>query len=279
MCYYNGVKVTKEEYIRLKSIEKAIANYGFLQKDLINGFDYGKVPVLKRVPDQEDFDIVEMEWGFLPSYINTTEKMMNHRRGYTGADGKFRPPLTTLNSIAEEMLKPGKMFKNSALKRRCLVLSTGFYEWRHVFPIGKKGMPLKTPVKYPHHIGVKDAAYFYMAGIYSPVTYTDTGEYTETVAIITTAANSLMEKIHNSKKRMPTILTEDLAWEWMFGDLSEDRISEIARYQFPAVQMEACTIRKSFQEEINPTEPFRYEELEAMDTGEDEGGRQGALFN
>lgn len=43
----------------------------------------------------------------------------------------------------------------------------------------------------------------------------------------------------------------------------EGRISEIARYQFPAKQIEACTIRKSFLEELNPTEPFHYEELDA----------------
>ena len=280
MCYYNGVKVTKEEYIRLKSIEKAIAKYDFLQRDLINGFDYGNIPVLKRVPRQEDFDIVEMEWGFLPHYVKTTEQMIGHRKGYTDSEGKFRPPAITLNAVSEELLKPHKIYRKATLKRRCLVLSTGFYEWRHEFPMGKKGERLKTAVKYPHHIGVRDREYFFMAGVWTPVTYTDTGETVETVAIITTEANELMAKIHNSKKRMPTILTEDLAWEWMFGALSEERISEIARYQFPAEQMEACTIRKSFLEEMNPTEPFRYEELEAIDRGDiDDRGRQGALFS
>jgi len=28
---------------------------------------------------------------------------------------------------------------------------------------------------------------------------------------------------------MPTNLTEDLAWEWIFGNLEEERISEIAQ--------------------------------------------------
>jgi len=278
MCYYSGIKVTKEDFIWLKGLEKEVANYPFLDRILINGFDYGKIPVLKRTEGKEDFDIVEMEWGFLPSYVNTTEKMMNHRRGYAGADGKFRPPLTTLNAMSEEMLKPGKMFRSAALTRRCLVLSSGFYEWRHVFPMGKKGQPLKTAVKYPHHIAVKDRKYFYMAGIWSPVTYTDTGEYAETVAIITTAANPLMEKIHNSKKRMPTILTDDLAYEWLFGDLSEERISEIAQYQFPAEQMEACTIAKDFLSSVDPTAHVRFEELEALDAGADDDKRQASLF-
>jgi hypothetical protein len=64
---------------------------------------------------------------------------------------------------------------------------------------------------------------------------------------------------------MPTILTEDLAWEWLFGNLNEDRISEIARYQFPAEQMEACTISKDFRSAVEPAAPFAYEDLAELE--------------
>lgn len=60
---------------------------------------------------------------------------------------------------------------------------------------------------------------------------------------------------------MPTILNEDLEWEWMFGDLSEDRITDIAKTQFPSDQMTACTIRKDFKEQLEPTMPFVNEDL------------------
>ena len=36
-----------------------------------------------------------------------------------------------------------------------------------------------------------------------------------------------MQQVHNSKMRMPTILNDELAYEWMFGDLSDERIMEI----------------------------------------------------
>jgi putative SOS response-associated peptidase YedK len=151
------------------------------------------------------------------------------------------------------------------LSRRCLVLSTGFFEWRHVFPASKKtGKPVKTAVKYPYHITVKDREYFYMAGIWQPWTDQSTGEYVESFAIITTAANALMEQVHNSKKRMPTILNEDLAYEWLLGDLPEERITEIARHQYPATEMEACSIAKDFREAPEPTRPFAYEDLPAL---------------
>ena len=60
---------------------------------------------------------------------------------------------------------------------------------------------------------------------------------------------------------MPTILNEDLAYEWLFGDLSEERISEIAKTQFPSEEMQACTIAKDFRESIEPTKEFIYNDL------------------
>jgi len=262
MCYYNGQKVTRAEYIRLKQLEKAVAKYDFMNRQLQTGFDYGMSAVLKPIPDEVDFDIVQMEWGFIPSYLKTREDVAKMRFGYKDATGKFRPPVTTLNAVSEEILQPGKIFRDAALHRRCLVLSSGFYEWRHIYPLNKRtGQPLKTANKYPYYITVKDKEYFFMAGIWQPWTDKTTGEYVETFAIVTTAANELMQQVHNSKKRMPTILNEDLAYEWLFGNPDEARIKEIAMTQFPAEEMEAYPIAKDFREALKPTEKFIYNEL------------------
>lgn len=270
MCYYNGQKVTRAEYIRLKQLEKAIASYDFLGRSLQVGFDYGLNAVLRKIPDQKDFDIVQMEWGFIPDagrwpFVETREDLQNMRNGYVDARGKYQMPITTLNAVSEEILQKNKIYRDAALHRRCLVLSSGFFEWRHIYPLNKRtGQPLKTPVKYPYHIRVKDREYFYMAGIWQPWTDAITGEYVESFAIVTTAANSLMEQIHNSKKRMPTILDEDLAWEWLMEDIDENRIATIASHQFPADQMEACTIAKDFRDQLDPTATFTYDELPAI---------------
>ena len=265
MCYYNGVRVTRVEYLRLKELEKFIANYDFLSTPLFTGFDYSSHPVLKKKDGQADFDIVQMEWGFIPGYLKTRDAVAKMRFGYKDDSGQFHPPITTLNAVSEELLLPRKIYRNAALSRRCLVLSTGFFEWRHVFPVSKKtGKPVKTAVKYPYHITVKDREYFYMAGIWQPWTDQSTGEYVESFAIITTAANSLMEQVHNSKKRMPAILSDDLAYEWLLGDLPEERITEIARSQYPASKMEAYSIAKDFREALEPAKPFVYEDLPAL---------------
>ena len=266
MCYYNGVKVTRVEYIRLKQLEKAIAQYDFLSKPLHIGFDYGEHPVLKRMTDKEDFDIVKMEWGFIPVYLRTRDDVFKMRNGFKDEKGQFRPPILTLNAVAEELLFPKKIYRNAALNRRCLVLSTGFFEWRHVFPLNKKtGQPLKTAIKYPYYIHIPDKKYFFMAGVWQPWTDQQTGEYVESFAVVTTVANKLMQQVHNSKKRMPTILTEELAYEWLFGELDEKRISEIASFQYPAKEMQACTITKDFRNAIEPTEAFQYEDLPALE--------------
>ena len=269
MCYYNGQLVTRAEYIRLKNLEKVLAKYDFLKTPMQEGFAFGNSAVLKRIPDKEDFDIVQMEWGFLKGdpnkwpFIRTREDATKIRSGYKDEKG-FHPGLNFLNAVAEELLLPNKVYRDAALNRRCLVLSSGFYEWRHIFPKNKRtGEPLKTAVKYPYRIYLPENEYFYMAGIWEPWTDKMTGEHVETLAIVTTQANKLMEIVHNSKKRMPTILNEDLAYEWLFGKLDEKRISEIALTQFPYQQMDAYTLQKDFRNALDPTEAFKYDELPA----------------
>ncbi len=266
MCYYNGQLVTRTEFLRLKEIEKALAGYDFLKDPVQSGFDYSNSAVLRKVPGRKDFDLVQMEWGFLPAYIKTREDAQKMRRGYKDSQGRFHPPITTLNAIGEEMLHPGKIYRDAALHRRCLVLSSGFYEWRHVFPANKRtGEPVKNPIKYPYHIGIKHKDYFYLAGIWQPWTDRNTGEHVDTFAIVTTRANPLMEQVHNSKKRMPLVLNEELAYEWLLEDLSEKRINEIVHYSFPWQEMEAYTVAKDFLSAPDPENPFHYGDLPALD--------------
>jgi putative SOS response-associated peptidase YedK len=104
-----------------------------------------------------------------------------------------------------------------------------------------------------------------MAGIWQPWKDLETGEYVESFSVVTTVANKLMEQVHNSKKRMPTILNDDLGYEWIFGNLSEERITEIAKTQYPANEMQACTIAKDFREALEPTKEFAYEDLAALE--------------
>jgi putative SOS response-associated peptidase YedK len=241
---------------------------------MIDGFDYGEVDVIKPNNDYCDWDIVKMEWGFIPDNIKNRDAVNKMRLGYKEETGRFYPPLTTLNAKGEELLLIDpitgreKMFRQAALKRRCLFLSTGFYEWRHLPAFGKKGQPLKQTLKYPYHIVLREQELFYIAGVWQPWSDKETGEVADTCALITTEANELMRQVHNSKNRMPAILTEELAAEWISDGLTEKRITEIATFKIGSDKMKAYTIPKDFKTALDPTEPFKYEGLPDIDLNE-----------
>ena len=255
-----GHRVSRNDYIRLKQLEKQ-ASVIEAPKPYQTGFDYLDWPVVRPTAGG-DWEIDKMEWGFVPANVRSREGVDRFRKGYKDATGKFRPPLTTLNAKGEELLLPGKMFREAALNRRCLVIASYFYEWRHIFPIGKRGEVLKTSVKYPYYVGVKDSPkYFFMAGIWERWEDYNGHELVDTFAVCTTDANSLMAQIHNSKLRMPTILNEDLAAEWISEGLSENRITGIGTHQIKSEEMEFWNIPKNFKDLPDPTIKFYYDEL------------------
>jgi len=276
MCYYNGQKVSREEYIRLMALEKATKNYDFLNKGVISGFTDTPVAVVVATEGNTNFDIVQMEWGFIPNYLNTREEVSRMRKGYKDANGKYIPGQPQLNAKAENLFvseRSGRrsMFYDAAKKRRCLVLSTGYFDWRHVYRTNKKtGEKLKTPDKYPYYVGLREHEYFYMAAIWNPWTDRETGEMVNSVALVTTVANPLMKQVHNSKERMPTILTDELAWRWISEDLTDEEILKIAASQYPYQQMTACTVASDFLAKLDPTEPFIYENLPAIELAVEE---------
>jgi putative SOS response-associated peptidase YedK len=183
--------------------------------------------------------------------VRTKESLPDFRRSYN-----------TLNSKGENLLS-SPFFKDAALNQRCLVLSSGFYEWRKFRPKGSR-----REQSFPYHISMKDRPYFYMAGIRQPWTDKETGENIDTFSIVTSPANKLMALVHNSKRRMPTILPEELALEWIQEGLSAERIAQLATYQIPAYAMECYTIHKDFRIMDEPTEACVYPELPAL--GEDD---------
>jgi len=258
MCYYNSIKVTREEYDKLKALEKTIA---FLNEEFAihKGFDYDDYPVIRPVGKSHETERVKMQWGFLPGNLKTLEDVKKFRFGYKDESGRYYKPYLTLNATSEELLN--KIYKEAALKRRCLIPSIGFYEWMHVQVVGKSGKLLKMPEKFPYLVRMKNQEEFYMAGVWQPWFDTEAKMVTNTFSLITTAANSLMKQIHNSKERMPTILPGDLAEAWLYHDLPEQDILDIANYQVASEEMIATPLDKDFLKKANPHERVVYKEV------------------
>lgn len=105
----------------------------------------------------------------------------------------FKGKGVIINARAETA-EEKRMFKNCAAERRCVVPSTGFYEWRN---------------KQKYHFTLPDNLVLYMAGLYNEFA----GE--KRFVILTTAANTSMEDIHD---RMPLVLPKDSVSDWLESD-------------------------------------------------------------
>jgi putative SOS response-associated peptidase YedK len=118
-------------------------------------------------------------------------------------------------NVRSETILEKPTFKNALLKRRCLIPATGFYEWRKAdkqpFFIHRKGSEQAADSSSTF------AELLFLAGITEYWTGAD-GSYIQSCAIITTAANSVMQPIHD---RMPVILTQDVVESWLREDFKD----------------------------------------------------------
>jgi putative SOS response-associated peptidase YedK len=157
-------------------------------------------------------------WGLIPSWIKTK----------IDAD---KLKAQTLNARSETAFeKPS--FRSGIRYNRCLIPADGFFEWREV---NKK--------KYPHYIFMKNQELFCFGGIYANWTDRFTGELIQSFSILTTDANPMMEKIHNSKKRMPVIIPSNGYEHWLDNNLMPKDIQQFFK-PFSESEMAYHTISK-----------------------------------
>lgn len=232
MCYYN--QYTGKLKLLFSKQQVDIEAYNLIK----SGFEYPAWPIIKN--HQNKFSVINAHWEFIAPWLKNATEIIESRKKYS-----------TLNATCEKLFE-SKLFANA---KPCLVLSTGFYEWRHIAKIGTK----KT-IAYPYFIKPKYETYFLMAGIYNEWLDRESGELIPNFAIVTTVANPLMAQIHNLKKRMPTILPLHLAEQWLIETDIEKR-KQLASFQLDLSQLTAYTVAKDFKTKEVPNEEFYYEEL------------------
>jgi putative SOS response-associated peptidase YedK len=180
-----------------------------------NGFTFQAMPVIT----QEDPQHVQLfQWGLIPHWVKSK------------ADAD-KLKAQTLNARTETAFeKPS--FRGSMMYKRCLIPADGFFEWMDIS--GKK---------YPHYIQLSSKSLFCFGGIYAHWTDKQTGEIISTFSILTTEANSLMEKIHNLKKRMPVMIDVHEKDKWLNGELTR---ADVEHFFIPyaSENMSAYTISK-----------------------------------
>lgn len=135
--------------------------------------------ILSIIHDGQSLRAGELEWGFIPPTANKGFKALINARAET---------------ISQ---KPS--FKDSFQRRRCLIVSDGYYEWQR-----------SEHQKQPYYIQ-KSSRLSYMAGIFTSVVMPD-GKRKYTAAIITTDANVALSRIHD---RMPLFIEEEYISMWL----------------------------------------------------------------
>jgi putative SOS response-associated peptidase YedK len=149
-----------------------------------------------------------LKWGFVPHWSNDP-----------------KPKIAPINARAETLLdKP--MFREAFQQKRCLIPADGFYEWA-------KTKPKKTP----YHIRLKGGGLFAFAGLWD-VWKGDNNERVGTCCIITTAANELVQPLH---ERMPVILRPDEYAAWLDDETPMSQVQAMLR-PYPAEEMEIVAV-------------------------------------
>lgn len=135
------------------------------------------IPVVRESASGRE--IVPCRWGLVPHWSRP------------GSSYK------AINARAETLAhKP--FFRDAYRKRRCLIPANGFYEWKR-----------ENRLKQPYYFHLHDALIAF-AGLWEYWEGKD--ERLETCTIITTAANVIMQPVHD---RMPVIISQDNYQDWL----------------------------------------------------------------
>ena len=124
--------------------------------------------------------LLESNWGYTFINSNTQNKQM-----------VINSRIETINSKL--------LFKDSFLKRKCIIPANGYFEWSQ-----------KEGEKKPYLIKLGDGELIYFAGVWRKEKYND--DKRRVFSIITKAANKKINEIHH---RMPVVLNANNAQDYL----------------------------------------------------------------
>ncbi len=185
MCFHAKQSKTAQELQH--RFNAKLEQHQDFQPAVNNGFEHPKTPV---IANNNPHHIQLFYWGLIPAWAKDDSIKKN-----------------TLNARIET-INEKPTFKNS-VNNRCLILVDGFFEWQWLDEKGKQ--------KQKYLITMPNDEPFAFAGLWSEWTNKQTAEIINTYTILTTEANELMSKIHNTKKRMPLIVNAGNEHKWLNG--------------------------------------------------------------
>jgi putative SOS response-associated peptidase YedK len=163
------------------------------------------------------------KWGLIPFWVRDVEKVESIRS-------------MTANAKAETAFELPS-FREAIKKRRCLIPSTGYFEYHHE---GKEAIP--------YRIFLRDTEFFSLAGMYEEWLHPDTKETIRTFSVLTVPANELCAYIHNGGRnpgRMPAILPPEKEKIWLRQNLTKEEVNRLL-IPYDSSRMDACALEKDY---------------------------------
>ena len=236
MCY--AFSLLEPDAIAFRYAARFPSTWEYHPMYYMNAYSLPEHPIIANT---EPNTIQMMQWGLVPFWVKTAADAESIR-------------MKTMNARAETLFeKPS--FKFAIKKRRCLIPTDGFFEWRYYH--GNN---------YPYYIYLKNHEIFSFAGIWDQWKDPEQNKEISTFSIITCEANSLLRTIHNKKKRMPVILPKEKEKIWLNDAISKEEVIDLL-VPFPDEQMDAHSISKFITSSIKnknikkAIDPFSYPEL------------------
>ena len=124
--------------------------------------------------------------------------LLSSNWGYNFINSKTKNSQSVINSRIET-INSKLLFKDSFLKRKCIIPANGYFEWSE-----------KEGEKKPYYIQLGDGELIYFAGVWRKEKYNN--DKRRVFSIITKAADSNINKIHH---RMPVVLNANAAQDYL----------------------------------------------------------------
>jgi putative SOS response-associated peptidase YedK len=163
-----------------------------------------KVAVIRQNGDGQNW-LDFLRWGLIPSWaedISIGYKLINAR---------------------SETVHEKHSFRHAVKYRRCLIPTSGFYEW----------LP-EEKAKIPFYVHLKDGSPMGFAGLWESWKSPE-DEKVESCTILTTSSNKLIEPLHD---RMPVILHPEEYNIWLDRDITDPEKLKPLYKPYPADNME-----------------------------------------
>lgn len=180
-------EIEKEFKVEIGDDNLAVPRYNIAPSQMI--------AVVAEIENQREISL--FKWGLVPRWAKD-ESIGNK----------------LINARAETLTeKPS--FREAFARRRCIIPTSGFYEWQKT----AKG------AKQPFYFYLKEKEVFGFAGLWEEWLDKETGEAVETCSIITTEANEVLKPVHD---RMPVILKSENYGQWLDRkEKNTDRLQDL----------------------------------------------------